>query len=375
MGSERPLRVALIGTGYMGKCHALAWNSVGRVFGDVPHPVLELLIEANDELGIAKAKGLGFKRSSGNWRSAVADPDIDVVSITSPTWMHREMAIEALRHGKHVWCEKPMSLSLDDAIEMRAAARAARKSAILGYNYIQNPMIRLARKLIDDGEIGSITAVRFEMDEDFMADPAAPFTWVSEPHAGSALQEFSVHPLSILHVLVGDPVRVCADESKPYPYRHTADGQRKEVGNCDIAGMLFRMENGAAGVLAVNRSAWGRKGRLVVQVFGDRGTLYYDQERLNELQVYTTDEAKDRQGFRTILAGPAQAPYQRFLPAPGHGLGFNELKVIECREFIRHISGGTAHVVDFETGVRIEQTLYAAIESVRLSAWVTVQAG
>jgi len=370
---NKSLRVALIGTGYMGKAHALAWSNVGRVFGDVAHPVLDLLIEANEELAERRAGELGFSRFSGDWRSAVTDPEIDVVSIASPTWLHKEMAVTALAAGKHIWCEKPMSLSLRDTYDMRDAARVSGRSALLGYNYIQNPMIRLARELIAGGKLGNITSLRCEMDEDFMADPDVSFSWVSEPHAGSALQEFAVHPLSLLSVLVGLPIKVLGDESKPYAQRQTLHGDKRDVGNCDLGAMLFRMANGAAGSLAVNRSAWGRKGRLVIQIFGDKGTIYFDQERLNELQLYTIDQPDAERGFRTILAGPQHQPYNKFLPAPGHGLGFNELKLVECREVIAHISGGEAHVIDFERGTQIEEVIYAAIESAKVQSWCMVQ--
>jgi predicted dehydrogenase len=371
--SQKPLRVALIGTGYMGKSHALAWSNVGRVFNDVAHPVLDLLVEVNSDLAKQRAADLGFRRSSGDWQSAVADPEVDVVSIASPTWLHKDMALAALAAGKHIWCEKPMSLSLKDAYDMRDAARASGRSALLGYNYIQSPMIRLARDLVAEGKLGNITSVRCEMDEDFMADPNTEFSWVSEPHAGSALQEFAVHPLSLLSVLIGLPVRVLADESKPYAQRKTAQGQMRDVGNCDLGTILFRMENGAAGSIAVNRSGWGRKGRLVIQLFGDKGTIYFDEERFNELQIFSIDQPAAERGFRTILTGPQHYPYSKFLPVPGHGLGFNELKVIECREVIEHIARSKANIIDFDRGARIEETVYAAIESAKEPQWRTVE--
>ncbi len=140
-----PLRIGLVGTGYMGKCHALAWNAVASVFGDVERPHLAMLAESSQALADSKAAELGFARATGDWRLLVNDPDIDVVSITTPNAFHPDMAIAALQAGKHVWCEKPMATKLADAERMLAAARASGKVAALGYNYIQNPMIRLIR--------------------------------------------------------------------------------------------------------------------------------------------------------------------------------------------------------------------------------------
>ena len=147
----KPLGVGLIGTGYMGKCHALAWNAVKTVFGDVARPRLVHLAEANADLAKARGDEFGFEKATADWRELIADPDVDVVSVTTPNQFHPEMAIAALEAGKHVWCEKPMATSLADAERMLAAHRASGKVAVMGYNYIQNPLVRHMKSLIDGG--------------------------------------------------------------------------------------------------------------------------------------------------------------------------------------------------------------------------------
>lgn len=368
------LGVGLIGSGYMGKCHALAWTSVATVFPGIGRPSLVALADATTELAQKQAHALGFDRGTGNWRVLLADPAIDVISIAAPNQFHADMAVAALEAGKHVWCEKPMATSIEDAIRMRDAARRSGKKAILGYNYIQNPMIRQARKLIAEGRIGEVNHIRLEMDEDYMADPAEPFYWKSEERSGyGALDDFAVHPLSLLAVLHGRITSVVADMAKPYPERPTGDGARRPVENHDIAQALFRTELGASGVLMVNRSAWGRKGRIALQIFGSKGSILFDQERMNELQIYSTDDAAGLQGYRTVLAAPSHTPYRQFIPAPGHGLGFNELKVIECHELLQAISGKCdAHVIDFERGLEIERVVHAMAQSAEGGVWVKV---
>jgi predicted dehydrogenase len=368
------LRVGLIGTGYMGKCHALAWNAVAPTFGDVPRPRLVHLAEVNAELAAARAAAFGFERSSGDWRALVADPEVDVVSITAPNQFHADMAIAALEAGKHVWCEKPMATSEADAEAMLAAARRSGKVAVLGYNYIQNPAVRHIEQLLREGAIGTVNHVRVEMDEDFMADPAAPFGWKSEAASGyGALDDFAVHPLSLLQRLVGPVASVVCDQGKPYARRpDTAEGRAVET--YDIASVLLRFESGASGVLMANRSAWGRKGRIAVQVYGSKGAILFDQERFNEYQLYLAEGRPTEQGFRTVLMAPSHAPYDRFIPAPGHGLGFNDLKVIEARELIAAIDGRAARVVDFEAGFAIERTVHAMARSHETRGWVDVPA-
>ncbi|MGH6760275.1 MAG: Gfo/Idh/MocA family protein [Phyllobacterium sp.] len=368
--------VGLIGTGFMGKCHALAWNSVTPVFGDCSKPRLVCLAEVSPELAKERADEFGFERWTPNWRSLIEDPEIDVVSITTPNQFHAAMAIAALEAGKHVWCEKPMATVLADAGKMLDAARESGKMAILGYNYIQNPAIREIRSLLADGAIGQVNHLRIEMDEDFMAAPEALFYWKHESSSGyGALDDFAVHPLSILWTLFGPVRSVMTDMAKPYPDRQTAEGKRRTVETYDVASVLMRLDAGITGTLHVNRSAWGRKGRIALQVFGSKGSILYDQERMNEYQLYQASDPVAVQGYRTVLTGPQHYPYGRFVPAPGHSLGFNDLKIIECHELLKAIGGEDAHIISFEEGVAIERTVHAMARSFVEERWVATDAG
>ena len=365
--------VGLIGTGYMGKCHALAWTGVHAVFGDGPAVRLEHLCEVTPELAAKRAGEFGFARSGSDWRALMVDPKVDVVSITTPNQFHAEMAIAALEAGKHVWCEKPMATSLADARRMADAAKASGRVTVLGYNYIQNPMVRQIEALLNAGTIGRVNHVRVEMDEDFMADPDAPFGFKSEAASGhGALDDFGVHPLSLITTLLGPVAKVICHQSKPYATRPLKDGTPRAAETHDIASVLFELSDGASGVLALDRSAWGRKGRIALQLYGDKGSILFDQERFNELQLYTADGAPETRGFRTILAAPAHPPYDRFIPAPGHGLGFNDLKIIECHELLNRIDGKPARLIDFAAGLEIERAVAAMAQSSAEARWVDV---
>ena len=366
--------VGLIGTGYMGKCHALAWNAVRSVFGDVPAPRLVHLAEADRPLANRQAAALGFEKATDDWRELIADPEVDIVSVTTPNRFHAEMAIAALRAGKHIWCEKPMAPLLADAERMADEARRSGKLAALGYNYIQNPIVRQIARLLNEGRIGRVNHVRVEMDEDFMADGDAPFSWRNEKTTGyGALDDFAVHPLSLLQTLFGDPSKVMCDMVRPYPERPDGKGGRKAVENHDVANILFRIGDDISGTLQVNRAAWGRKGRIALQIYGSKGSILYDQERLNEMQLYLADDRAGEQGFRTILAAPQHPPYDKFIPAPGHGLGFNELKIIECRQILGKLQGEEALLIDFEKGLAIERAVHAMARSFESGRWETVE--
>ncbi|MBE7183011.1 MAG: Gfo/Idh/MocA family oxidoreductase [Methylobacterium mesophilicum] len=366
--------VGLIGTGYMGKCHAIAWSGVRAVFGDVPEIRLVHLGETDQARAEQRAGELGFARASGDWRRVVEDPDVSVVSVTTPNQFHAEMAIVALQAGKHVWCEKPMATSFADAERMATAASASGKVTALGYNYIQSPAIRLIERMLRERRIGRVNHLRIEMDEDFMADPHAPFGPKHDRASGyGALDDFGVHPLSLISKLFGRVESVMCDMSRPVAERRDGAGTLRPVETFDLASCLLKLENGVSATLALDRAAWGRKGRIQMQIFGAAGSIVFDQERFNEIKLYLSRDDPAEQGFRTILAGPAHEPYGHFIPAPGHGLGFNDLKVIEAHELIRRMNGGDARLIDFGEGLEIERTVHAMARSHEARRWVEVR--
>ncbi|NRG19618.1 Gfo/Idh/MocA family oxidoreductase [Rhizobiales bacterium] len=369
----KSIGVGLIGSGFMGKCHAIAWSGVKPVFGDVPAPRLVQLADVNADLARQKAEEFGFSSSTADWRDLLRNDEIDIISITSPNEFHAEMAIAAMEAGKHVWCEKPMAPSEADAELMLEAARKSGRVALLGYNYIQNPAIRFIRKFLEDGAIGTPYQTRIEMDEDFMADPDTPFFWKHARTSGyGALDDFAVHPLSLIRTLFGGISEVFCAMGKPYADRRTGDGSRRAVETYDFATMLMRLENGMQGTIEVNRSAWGRKGRIFLQIFGSKGMIVYDQERMNEVEVYQATGPANEQGFKKVLMSPHHPPYEKFVPAPGHQLGFNDLKIIECRELLKLVNGEPANAITFEDGLQIEKTIHAAARAFEAGHWKKV---
>jgi predicted dehydrogenase len=265
-----------------------------------------------------------------------------------------------------------MAPRLADAEAMAEAARRSGRIAILGYNYIQSPAIRYVSGLLHAATIGAVNHLRIEMDEDFLADPDQPHSWRSEAAAGyGALDDFAVHPLSLIASLLGRPESVFGEMSKPYADRPHAGG-RHAVETFDIATALLRLPGGISGAIHVNRCAWGRKGRLFVQIFGSRGMITFDQERFNEVQVYVAEGPPADQGFRTILMGPAHKPYERFIVASGHQMGFNDLKVVECRALLARIAGEPSVAIDFDEGLAIERAVHAIARASKVGRWVEV---
>ena len=370
--------IGLIGAGFMGKCHALAFGAVKAVFGDVPRPKLEALCEVTLAKAQDAASRFGFARATDDWRALVEDPKVDLVSITTPNALHHEMALAAIAAGKHVYCEKPMAVTLGQAEEMAAAAARSPVRTLVGYNYLKNPAVLHARALIDRGAIGRPIHFRGIFDEDYMADPSLPGTWRSlRRKAGlGVLGDMGCHLVAAALYLAGPIESVLADTRIVYSRRY-GDGEGADVPdgagdsgsepteNEDVATALVRFESGCDGSLAMSRSAWGRKNRLAWEVHGDAGMLAFDQERMNELALYQAGGPVAEAGFKTILTGAAHPPYGEFVPAPGHGLGFNDQKVVEVRHLLTGIAGDTPIHPDFAAALEIERIIYAIDESGR----------
>lgn len=369
------LGIALIGTGFMGKCHAMAWSHVRAVFGDVPDIRLETLCDIDPDLTLKRSRDYGFARPETDWRKLIEDDRIDIVSITAPNNVHREMAVAFLEAGKHVWCEKPMALTLAEAEAMAAAAAKARGRTLLGYNYIKNPAVLHARELVAAGVIGDVVHFRGQVDEDYLASPEVP--WSKRARIDlwglGTLGDITCHLVSFAHLLVGDIASVAADmetvvRQRPVP----GTNEMREVENEDIAHAIVRFRNGISGTLTSSRAAWGRKNLIRFEIHGRKGMLTFDQERLNELQLYVNEGPEATRGFRTILTGPAHSPYGQFTPAPGHQLGFNELKVIEAKHLLDCISSGAECFVNFAEGLKIERVIHGMARSARERAWVDI---
>ena len=369
------IRFGIIGSGFMGRAHSIALHSVAATFGPDFHVDCVALADASAERARQAAASLGFERSCGDWRELVSDPQVDVVDICTPNHLHAEMALAALAAGKHVYCEKPLALDLKESIAVAEAARRAGVVNGIGFNYICNPMVQAARDLIQAGELGEITGFNGHYVEDYMCDPQAPFTWRCERRlAGSgALADLGSHLINMAHTLLGPIARTSGVIRTVHKQRmETATGKVRTVENEDVAHALFEFASGVPGTMDISRVATGYKCGLKVQVLGTRGSIVFDQERMNELRLYRVDDPAGRRGFRTILAGPEHPDYAAFCPAPGHGLGINDLKVIEVRNLLRAIRTGGHASPDFAEGLRVQQVMSAIELSATSGSWVKV---
>lgn len=372
----KEIRIGLIGTGYIGRTHAIAYAQAPTVFPLKGRLIREMVADVTAKQAGEQAKVLGFKRSTGDWHELVSDPRIDVVDICTPNFLHKEMALEAIRHGKHVYCEKPLALNSYDAKQMVEAATQAGVKTLVGFNYMKNPTAQLAKEIIANGEIGEIVHFYGTHNEDYMADPLSPIHWhCFKEHAGlGALGDLAAHIINMAHYLVGDIVTVCGDLETVVKMRPEKAGSSVmlPVENEDQAHAMVRFDTGAMGVIETSRIACGRKMGLSYVVTGTKGTLSFTQERMAELQLYRHDEPANRQGFKTLLVGPEHPDYAPFCNGAGHGIGFNDQKTVEIRDLIEGIALGKDMWPDFTEGWKVSRILDAILCSHQEKRWVNV---
>lgn len=369
---KQQVGIGLVGSGFMGRCHANAFRAVGGLF-DVPfEPKLEILADATEDLASRGAQALGFERSTSDWQALVDDPAVGIVSVTAPNVLHAPIALAAIAAGKTVYCEKPLSTTAASALEMTEAAEAAGVTTLVGFNFLRNPMIKLAREIIASGEIGEVTGFRGRHAENYMADPDVAHSFRTDPAGGGALADIGSHIVSMARFLLGPIAEVQADCRTIHPTRPVApnSAERKLVEVDDMTHALLRFDSGVSGSLEANWAATARTMDLSWEITGTKGALAFSQEAMNELLLWSG--APGRSGYTRIESGPAHPPYGAFCPAPGHHLGFNDLKVIEVAELLAaHAGKGTAGP-DFREAYEVQRTIEAMQQSDRSRQWVTL---
>jgi len=320
VNGRRTIRVGMVGYKFMGKAHSHAYRDVGMFF-DMDAGYEMKAICGRDEQGVRDAASrFGWESWETDWRRLVARDDIDMVDINTPNDSHKEIALAAIANGKHVLCEKPLALNLADAREMLEAAEKAGVKHGVFFNYRFLPAVQLAKKIIDEGRIGEIHHYRAAYLQDWLIDPNAPMAWRlrKETSGSGAHGDINAHCIDLARFLIGEFDRVVGHSRTFVKERPWPDGSGKgEVTVDDATGFLADFKNGAMGVFIGTRFAAGRKNANTFEIHGSRGSIRWDLERLNELEVYFRDDEPELAGYRQILATEPVHKYAGNLVAAG----------------------------------------------------------
>jgi predicted dehydrogenase len=361
------LGVAMIGYAFMGKAHSNAWRNVASYF-DVPAFERRVLV-GRDRDGVAEAAAkYGWAESATDWRAVVARDDIHIVDICAPGFMHAEIAIAALAAGKHVLVEKPLANTLAEAEAMAEAARAAQEEGVqsmIGFNYRRVPALALARELIAEGRLGAVRHVRAAYLQDWLVDPDAPMTWrLNKDTAGSgALGDIASHAIDQVLFLLDEPVTEVSGRLHTFTPRRPGAAGLEEVTVDDAAWATLTLASGAIASVEVSRVATGRKNSLTLEIYGDKGALLFDLEKLNELGFLDATLPVREQGFRRILVNEPEHPYLEAWWPQGHVIGWEHTFTHEIRDFLVAVGTGTQPSPSFEDGLSVQRILAAVEES------------
>ena len=386
--TRRPLGVAIAGFGWMGRVHTQAYVRVLHHFPQLA--VAPQLVAVADEVpGRAEeaADQFGFTKPTRDWREVAADPDVTAVSITAPNFLHREIGVAMARAGKHIWIEKPVGLTADDARAVADAVKQAGVRGAVGFNYRNAPAVVAAKEMVESDELGTITHVRFRLFSDYAAHPQGALSWRFERDRGGSgvLGDLAAHGVDLARYLLGEIDALTADTAiflteRARPTGATAGHQRAAGGelgpveNDDYVTSLVRFASGARGVLEASRIAVGEQNNYGFEIHGTNGAVVWDFRRMNELGVSTGggDPAYQDQAVTTLYVGPTHGFYGAFQPGAATSMGYDDLKVIEAYNFLRSIADGTPHGTTLDDAVRSAEALDAMAESARTGTWVSL---
>lgn len=386
----KKINVGLIGAGFMAKAHSIAYAGMPMFFWPAPAiPVKKMIVDINEAAARDAKEKLAFESYSTDWHDIVDNPDIQVVDICTPNNAHAEIAIAAANAGKHIICEKPLALTPEQAKEMYLAAEKNHVTTMVAFNYRKTPAIQLAKKYIDEGAIGDILDFRGTYLQDWSADPDSPLSWrFQKDICGSgALGDIGTHVVDIIRFLVGDFKKVNARTATYIKERPIQTGLADSLGNsragCDAPKgtvdvddqcmFMIECENGAFGSIEATRNAWGRNNYITFEIHGTKGSICFNYERRDELQVCFASDQDDRRGFRTVYTGPAHPYGEGLWPIPALGIGYTETKIIECYDFFQALKDNTRALPDFRDGYAVELISEAVLESAKTNSWVDVK--
>jgi len=370
------LNVALIGYAFMGRAHSNAYRQVSPFFSPRLRPCLKVLCGRTRDKVESAAREYGWEEASTDWEAVVRRKDIDIVDVATPGDMHAPIAIAAARAGKVVFCEKPLANSVADAKRMLAAVTKAGVIHMICHNYRRAPAVMLAKKLIDDGALGDIRHYRGTYLQDWIVDPAFPLGWrLDKAKAGSgALGDIASHSIDLARFLVGEITEVSAGletfiKRRPLPENPKRSGA---VTVDDAVMALVRFDQGAIGTIEATRMAPGRKNYNRFEINGSKGSLAFDLERMNELEVYLASDPPSIRGFRRVIVTESGHPFVKAWWPPGHIIGYEHTFTHTVYDLLEAIADNRVPEPNFNDGVKNQQVMHAMEKAAASRRWVKV---
>jgi predicted dehydrogenase len=385
----KKLNVALIGYKFMGKAHSFGLMAMPFFFKNGIEPVRKVICGRSEAPLRQAAVDFGWEECSTDWREVIKRPDIDVIDIATPPSTHAEIAIAAAKAGKHIFCEKPFTVTVEEAQRTLNAVRVAGVKHMVAFNYRRVPAIALAKQLIASGRLGKIYHFRAVYLQDWIMDPEFPRIWkLNRAIAGSGSHhELNSHIVDLALYLVGPVAKVVGMEETFIRQRpaeaktaklstmltaEKGSSQMEEVDVDDTTLFLAKFAGGAVGTFESTRFAAGRRNHNRIEINGSKGSLVFNLEDMNRLEYYNAEDPADVPGFRSIMVNEGCHPYIGHWWPPGHGIGYENTFVNEFADFFTAIAEGTTPEPGFEVGLENQKVLEAVTKSIAAGGWTDV---
>lgn len=383
--NKKQVRIGMVGYKFMGKAHTHAYRDVSFYFDNKVEPVLQALCGRDEERVKEAAAKMGWRSYETDWRNLIAREDIDLIDIVTPNHNHAEIAIAAAEAGKHVYCEKPLAMTLEQSKRMLEAVEKNGVIHMVNYNYRFAPAVQFAKKLIENGRLGKIYHIRATYLQDWIMDPQFPLVWrLNKEICGSGSHgDLAAHSIDLARFLVGELKEVCGIMEtfiKQRPIVENSSGlsgtaSSDKVGDVEVddaSVFLARFENGAIGTFEATRFAGGNRNGNRFEINGEKGSIKWDGENMNNLQVYFHDDEPGLQGFRTINCTEEMHPFAGAYWPAAHIIGYEHTFINLMVELLNGIDKGFSPSPNFVDGVRNQAVLEAVDQSSRMKSWVPV---
>ncbi len=378
--------VGIVGMGWMGTDHARGYIQIPHRFPDLKlMPELVACAEKNEERLKSIKDAYGFRKAYIDWRDLIADPEVELVSVTTPNFLHREMVIEAAKAGKHVMCEKPVGNVPTDTYAAARAVKNAGVNSAVGFSYRWAPVVLHAQNMIRRGELGGITHYLGRHVSSVGADPRVLHSWRFDKDTSGlgVTGDMLSHVVNMAQGLVGRVASLTASSKiivkerpmpselvKAYFDKGTDQMPKREVTTEDYVSVLARFENGAPGVFEACRVSYGPKTQLCFDLQAQRGSVRWDFHRMNEIQICKDGSGLD--GYATVLTGFSHPGHKEFSPGDGIALSFSDLKTIEAARFVEAISEDKPFQPGMEEAVETAEVIETVVKSWESRTWEDV---
>lgn len=386
--AKKTIGVGLISVGWMGNLHTHAYQAVSKIYPELDIEIKLIIAADTSEERVEYAKDvLGYSEGTTDYHKVLNHPEVDVVSICSPNFLHKEMGVAAAKAGKAFWIEKPVGRGVAETLEVEAAVIEAKVETTIGFNYRQPPAVEYAKKIISEGTLGRITNVRGSYFADYSAEPNGALSWrfIREYAGNGVLGDLMGHLVDQVQYILGpisDVVGLTKTIITERPvlamgtgthFDVIEGGERKPVENEDYGAMMIRFSDtavaqGAVGTLEASRVAVGPRASYNFEIYGTNGSLKWDFERLNELELAIGRQGA-HVGYQRIMANSYMGDFSRFQPGSGVSMGYDDLKTIEAKKFLEAFIGGKKLNSNIHDAVAAAKVVTAAEESAQSGEW------